>query len=205
MVSNFILIEKFKLISSKSQSNDPELNSCLAIMNFINRDFQQALHHFEKALEHDPENYSIWNKIGATYAYLKMPEKAQMCYYKSLTYKPNYVRGWANLAINHKILNNHKDATGMFLNALSLNPQARHIWTYLESIFIDTKDDANLFKMSNKDINRFSDMHNIKSYSELPQPENTSYIKSFENYLLKDDIDAWVAQSRNEETIKEAK
>lgn len=202
---NALLTEKFLLIKDQSKTNDPELNTCLAIMYFINRDYQNALKYFEQVLEHDPTNYSIWNKIGATYAYLKMPEKAQLCYHKALDYKPNYIRGWSNLAINYNLLKKYSEATGFFLNALNLNPNARHIWTYLESTLISDKNNNMLPKLINKDLSEFSHLHNVHSYNELPQPDSTSYVEMFENYMLKHNIDNWIGESKGQTHIKETK
>lgn len=201
---NALLTEKFQLVKSQSKTNDPELNTCLAIMYFIKRDYQSALKYFEMVLERDPSNYSIWNKIGATYAYLKMPEKAQMCYHKALDYRPNYVRGWSNLAINYNLMKKYPEATGFFLNALSLNPNARHIWTYLESTLISGKHTEMLPKLMNKDLNEFKHLHNVHSFDELPKP-TVNYIEAFENYMLKANVDDWIAETKGQTEIKETK
>ena len=56
---------------------------------------------FREALAIEPDNYSLWNKLGATLAHLGKTEEALEAYYKSLEIKPNFVRVWANLGIAH--------------------------------------------------------------------------------------------------------
>lgn len=98
---NNALAQKFQAIKDMSRSDDPELSTVLAVLYFMGRRYEDALVNFEHAVEKDPTNFSWWNKLGATYAHLKQPEKAMSSYHHSLDLKPNYVRGWANLGINY--------------------------------------------------------------------------------------------------------
>jgi peroxin-5 len=98
---NIALAEKFQAIKDMSRSDDPELSTVLAVLYFMGRRYEDALVNFESAVAKDPTNFSWWNKLGATYAHLKQPEKAMSSYHHSLDLKPNYVRGWANLGINY--------------------------------------------------------------------------------------------------------
>ena len=49
---------------------DPELKvfihkkTCLAVLNFIDRDYDAAVEFFKSSLKADPSNYSLWNKLG---------------------------------------------------------------------------------------------------------------------------------------------
>ena len=52
-------------------------------------------------------------------------------YYKALDLKPNYVRVWVNLGIANAYKQNYKEAARFYLNALSFNPHADHLWNYL--------------------------------------------------------------------------
>ena len=42
--------------------------------------------------------------------------------------KPNFVKAWKNLGLSFNKIGNYEDSARMFLNALSLNPKAKHIW-----------------------------------------------------------------------------
>lgn len=95
------MIAKFSQVQSLAGNTDPELILSLAVMNIAAQNFEQALFYFKQVTELDPTNYSYWNKLGATYAHLKSPQESQNCYHRALDMKPNYVRGWTNLAIHY--------------------------------------------------------------------------------------------------------
>ena len=56
--------------------NDPELLNSLAVLNFIQRDYDKSVQLFMQALKYDQDNYSLWNKLGATLAHLGRAEEA---------------------------------------------------------------------------------------------------------------------------------
>lgn len=56
-------------------------------------------------------------------------------YHRALEIKPRYARGWLNLGISHANLGNYQEATKCYLQALSLNDRADHIWSYLRICF----------------------------------------------------------------------
>ena len=68
-------------------------------MHFIHRDFDVSVNLFKEALYYDNTNYSLWNKLAATLAYLGKTDNAIESYHKALELKPNYVRVWVNLGI----------------------------------------------------------------------------------------------------------
>ena len=73
----------------------------LAVLYFIARDYEKGVILFREALKLDPENYSLYNKLGATLAHLGRADEAMEAYHKALEIKPNYVRAWVNLGIAH--------------------------------------------------------------------------------------------------------
>ena len=90
---------------------------------------------FKEALNLDPNNYSLWNKMGATLAHLGKADEAMEVYHRALDIKPNYVRVWVNLGIAHAYKSDYQTAAQFYLNALSFNPDAKHIWAYLHTTF----------------------------------------------------------------------
>jgi tetratricopeptide (TPR) repeat protein len=186
------MIEKFTEIEKQANSGDPELMNCLAILHFISCDYEKALYYFQNILKYDPNNFSIWNKIGATFALLKKTDKAQECYFKALDLKPNYVRGWANLAINFNINQDYPKASLFFLNSIALNPKARHLWSYLESTFISRGYSDGIKKINGFDVSKFSHEHNVHGFEELPKPEGMNYVDIFEKYNLNGCLNDWV-------------
>lgn len=187
------MIEKFAAIESIAGTANAELSLAIGVLHFMAQDFERALGHFRRAVDLDPNNYSYWNKLGATFAQLRKPADAVECYHKALDLKPNYVRGWANLAINYNSQLHYTEAASFFLNALSLNPKATHLWSYLESCYICLNDVDSISKTPTMDLTAFADAHNVHGPAELPQPEGIGYIASFESAILKSPLDEWIA------------
>lgn len=186
------LIERIKQVVSLSGTASPSLHLCLAILHFTMGDYANSTRYFEAILQTDPGNYSIWNKVAATKAHLGDFEGARVAYHKALDTKPNYVRSWTNLAINYHSMDKPEVSVSFLLNALALNPDARHLWSYLESVFISQKSFDKLETAGSLDISRFADMHNVKSTRDLPQPSGQGYVFQFEHYVLKGNVDEWV-------------
>ncbi len=62
-------------------------------------------------------------------------EAAVPCYIRALESKAQYPRALSNLGISYGNLNAYDAAARCYLKALSLNPEARHIWDYLRLTF----------------------------------------------------------------------
>ena len=51
-----------------------------------------------------PQDYSLWNKLGATLANSSQSGEAITAYQKALDLKPNYMRAWTNMGISQVCL-----------------------------------------------------------------------------------------------------
>jgi peroxin-5 len=81
-----------------------------------------------------PEDYTLWNKLGATLANSMRSDEAIDAYIQGLDIKPNYVRALANLAISYSNQEMYEEAATCYLKALSLNPDATHLWSSLRVV-----------------------------------------------------------------------
>jgi peroxin-5 len=103
----------------------------LGVVYNVSRDYDAAINSLRKAVDIRPNDYQLWNKLGATLANSNQSSEALPAYQKALQLKPRYARAWLNMAISHSNLQNCDEAARCYLQTLSLNPAAIHCWSYL--------------------------------------------------------------------------
>ena len=121
-------VMQLMLRASQAAPGDADVQEVLGVLYNVSRDYGTAAKAFRAALDQKPDEYGLWNKLGATLANGSRSEEAQPAYYRALELKPRYARGWLNLGISHSNLGKYGDAARAYLKALDLNPGASHIW-----------------------------------------------------------------------------
>lgn len=116
--------------------NDTQVLMALGILNFIGRNYMEASECFILGIKENPTDHSMWNKFGASMSNNMDLQQAISAYEQALDLRPNYVRTIINLGLAKNRMNDHKDAANCFLNALILNPNVSHVWTYLRQSFM---------------------------------------------------------------------
>eukprot|EP00934_Nitzschia_sp_Nitz4_P006725 Nitzschia sp. Nitz4//scaffold35_size145790//60193//61827//NITZ4_003023-RA/size145790-processed-gene-0.234-mRNA-1//-1//CDS//3329549103//6715//frame0 len=127
--------EEVKQLLHKALQMDPtdagDIHEALGVIYNVKKDYDEAAQSFRKALATRPDDYQLWNKLGATLANGSQSDQALPAYQRALQLKPKYARAWLNLAISHSNLQDHDEAARCYLQCLALNPGATHCWTYL--------------------------------------------------------------------------
>ena len=161
------LVDEVMQLMLKAEAHskgDPDVLEVLGVLFNVSRDYDSAVKSFKDALSRRPDDYSLWNKIGATLANSARSDGAMPSYHRALQLRPKYARGHLNLGIAHANLNNYAEAARCYLTALKLNPRANHIWSYLRIAFtcLDRFDLATL--TDKRDITLFSDEFSLPKF-----------------------------------------
>ncbi|XP_071344018.1 PEX5-related protein isoform X1 [Trachinotus anak] len=146
-------------VQHNSDSIDPDLQTGLGVLYNLSGEFNKAVESFNTALSVRPEDYLLWNRLGATLANGDRSEEAVEAYTRALELQPGFIRSRYNLGISCINLGAHREAASNFLTALSLQRKSRsrqqshqvmsgNIWAALR-IALSMMDQPELFQAAN--------------------------------------------------------
>ncbi|XP_065811931.1 PEX5-related protein isoform X2 [Labrus bergylta] len=146
-------------VQHNSDSIDPDLQTGLGVLYNLSGEFNKAVEAFNTALSVRPEDYLLWNRLGATLANGDRSAEAVEAYTRALKLQPGFIRSRYNLGISCINLGAHREAASNFLTALSLqrksgSRQQNHqvmsgnIWAALR-IALSMMDQPELFQAAN--------------------------------------------------------
>ncbi|KYR01636.1 tetratricopeptide-like helical domain-containing protein (TPR) [Tieghemostelium lacteum] len=153
------IIDMFTEASRVNLENpDPDVHIILGILDNVRSDYESAVNHFKLALEIRPDDYQLWNKLGATLTNGSRPQEALSSYYKALEINPSYVRARANLGIAFMNMADYPNAAKNLLHAISMRPNVpNHMWDTLTNIFLILHRDDLVTKSRQKDVSLLQD------------------------------------------------
>ncbi|KAI8990311.1 hypothetical protein BDB01DRAFT_842040 [Pilobolus umbonatus] len=103
---------------------DADVQVGLGVLFNMSEEYDKAIDCFRAALISRPEDYQLWNKVGATLANSRDSVGAIEMYFNALQINPSFVRARYNIAISHMNLGQHKEAAEYLLSALALQQEA---------------------------------------------------------------------------------
>ncbi|RDB25292.1 Peroxisomal targeting signal receptor [Hypsizygus marmoreus] len=106
--------------SDTSGEVDADIQIALAVLLNSNEDYEKAQDCFRTALAVRPEDWLLYNRVGATMANNGRAEEALQYYYQALDLHPGYIRARFNLGISCINLRRYEEAAQHILDALVL-------------------------------------------------------------------------------------
>ncbi|KAH7888512.1 hypothetical protein F5I97DRAFT_707948 [Phlebopus sp. FC_14] len=99
---------------------DADVQIALAVLLNTTEDYAKAVDCFRSALAVRPEDWQLYNRVGATMANNGQAEEALQYYYRALELNPAYIRARFNLGISCINLRKYEEAASHILDALVL-------------------------------------------------------------------------------------
>ncbi|KAJ3396344.1 hypothetical protein HDU92_003403 [Lobulomyces angularis] len=102
---------------------DADVQVALGILFNVSNEYQKAIDCFESALSKRPQDYLLWNKLGATLANSKNSVRSLDAYFNALSINPEFIRARYNLAISCISLQQYTEAAEHLLGGLQIQEQ----------------------------------------------------------------------------------
>ncbi|CDO92376.1 unnamed protein product [Kluyveromyces dobzhanskii CBS 2104] len=115
------VISKYLQVANALPQVDPDVQLGLGTLFYANEEFDKTIDCFRTAIEVNPNDELMWNRLGASLANSNRSEEAIKSYHKALALKPSFVRARYNLAISSMNIGCYKEAAESLLSALSMH------------------------------------------------------------------------------------
>jgi peroxin-5 len=103
---------------------DADVQIGLGVLLNMSHEYEKAMDCFKTALATRPDDYQLWNKVGATLQKTGDSQGALEMYVNALEMNPLYVRARYNLAVSYMHLGKYREAASEFLTTLELQKTA---------------------------------------------------------------------------------
>ncbi|KAG8710832.1 hypothetical protein FRC08_016663 [Ceratobasidium sp. 394] len=112
--------ELLNMARASGEEIDADVQMALGVLLNTVEDYSKAQDCFRTALAVRPDDWLLFNRVGATLANSGSPAEAVPFYYKALELNPGYIRARYNLGISCVNLRRHDEAAQHLVDALVL-------------------------------------------------------------------------------------
>jgi tetratricopeptide (TPR) repeat protein len=112
---------------------DPQVHFQLGDVAYGNQEYQEAIEHYDKAIQIDPHYADAYNNRGLAYHNLGENQRAIQDYDKAIQLDPNFAMAYGNRGYTYQLLGEHRRAIQDLDKAIQLDPDdalASHALVY---------------------------------------------------------------------------
>ncbi len=113
-------LNKFSRISTTQDPPQETINQLINL--YKQRQFSLAVEQAEMLTKQYPDNFMIWNILGASAIQLGLSDQAIIAFNKVISIKPNYADAYSNISVALKDKGELDEAIEACKKAISLNP-----------------------------------------------------------------------------------
>lgn len=127
-------------INDQDSENYYAWNNNIGSALFKMKEYTEALHYYNKAIELKPEEPKLWNNKGSALNKLGNYKEAISCYEKAIVLDPLYASAWNNKGLVLIHLGSYDMALKCFEQSINLNPGYAKAW-YDKGLILMTKNE----------------------------------------------------------------
>ncbi len=135
-------LEDAKLIYEKlliKDQNNFELINLLGVISLQQKNFNDAITKFNKAISINSKHHALYNNLGVAYKEIEQYDNAIKNFNKAIELNPNYAEAYNNLGIIFKKKYQYKEAYNNYEKAIELNPNYAEAYNNLGLLYGNIK------------------------------------------------------------------
>jgi protein O-GlcNAc transferase len=118
-------------VSRLTNKKEPLPNYNLGVVLFNNRQYDEAIVNFKKAVEQNPNLIHAYNYLGNAFQEKKQFNESIACYEKAIQVNPADPTAYINLGIAFQNIKQHERAIKYFKAAIQINPNLYQAYDYM--------------------------------------------------------------------------